>query len=115
MDKHITRGDIWCVDLNPTVGHEQRGIRPVLVVSATRFNKINSGLVIIAPLTRIDRRIPFHIAIEPPEGGVRERSFVLCEATRSVSIHRFTDAHWGRIGHSTMSLVEDQLRILLDL
>lgn len=115
LDRYIRRGSIWIVDLNPSQGHEQNGTRPVLVVSADGFNQTRAGLVFVAPLTRTDRRIPFHVSLEPPEGGIRERSFILCDATRSLSIDRFTSTSWGMVSISTMKRVEDQLRILLNL
>ncbi|WP_322496236.1 type II toxin-antitoxin system PemK/MazF family toxin [Chloroflexus sp.] len=42
----------------------------------------------VLPLTRTDRRIPLHIPIDPPEGGVVARSFILCDAIRSIAKDR---------------------------
>lgn len=44
------RGDIVMVNLDPTEGHEQRGMRPALVLSASAFNSL--GLVLVAPITQ---------------------------------------------------------------
>ncbi|MES2740774.1 MAG: type II toxin-antitoxin system ChpB family toxin [Pseudomonadota bacterium] len=44
------RGDIVMVNLDPTEGHEQRGLRPGLVLSATAFNAL--GVVLVAPITQ---------------------------------------------------------------
>lgn len=44
------RGDIVLVDLDPTLGHEQRGTRPALVLSTSVFNAL--GLVLVAPITQ---------------------------------------------------------------
>lgn len=109
------RGEIWLADLNPTRGHEQAGARPVLIVSADGFNHGPANLVFVAPLTRTDRRIPFHVAVEPPEGGLSIRSFIMCDAVRSISTTRLGNRPWGRIAYATMGAVEDSLRILLDL
>ena len=46
----ILRGDIIWADLNPTIGHEQSGLRPILVVSHEVFNK-KSGTVIAVAIT----------------------------------------------------------------
>ena len=51
MDKTIKRGDIYYADLNPVVGSEQGGTRPVLVISNDIGNK-HSPTVIIAAITR---------------------------------------------------------------
>ena len=100
--------------LDPTVGHEQAGTRPALVVSVNRFNQGPAELAIVLPVTSSDRRIPTHIRVEPREGGLKRRCFVMCEAVRCVSTRRFIEK-WGRISHPTQEAVEDVLRILLDL
>lgn len=46
----ILRGDIWWADLNPVRGHEQAGVRPVLIISHTIFNQ-RSGTVIALAIT----------------------------------------------------------------
>ncbi len=115
MHPEPSRGDIWLADLNPIRGHEQAGTRPVLVVSTDMFNHGPAGLVFVLPLTRTDRHIPAHIPIKPPEGGVKNRSLILCDALRSISKDRLTGSPWGRIAPATMQRVEETLRILLDL
>jgi mRNA interferase MazF len=109
------RGEIWSADLNPTRGHEQAGTRPVLVVSTDIYNRGPAGLVIVVPITRTDRRIPIHVVIEPPEGGVTARSVLLCDAVRSISSDRLVGEPWGHVGPGTLRAVEDPLRLLMDL
>ena len=109
-----SRGEVWLVDLNPTRGHEHAGVRPGLVVSTDTFNHGPAGLVVILPLTTTAWRIPLHVPVRPPEGGVRERSFVKCEDIRSVAKKRLTQ-RWERVSTGTMAEVEDRLRILLEL
>jgi mRNA interferase MazF len=75
-----SRGEIWWVNLNPTRGHAQAGTRPALIVSTDVYNHGPAQLVLAAPLTTRDRRIPLWVAIEPPEGGLRERSLAMCDA-----------------------------------
>jgi mRNA interferase MazF len=110
-----SRGEIWLADLNPTRGHEQAGRRPVLVVSTDAFNHGPAHLVFVLPLTRTDRRIPLHVPLDPPEGGVNARSFVLCDALRSISKARLVDRPWGAVTMQTRRKVEDMLRVLLEL
>ena len=52
--------------------------------------------------------------IDPPDGGVRERSFVMCDQIRAISNERLIN-RWGRASYAVMSLVEDRLVTLLDL
>ena len=108
------RGEIWVVDLDPTRGREQRGTRPALIVSADQINNGPAQLAVIVPLTTTERRVPLHVRIEPPDGGVREVSFAMCEMVRSVSTSRLV-RRWGRLDEQTMRVVEDRLRILLDV
>ena len=109
------RGEIWLADLNPTRGHEQAGARPVLIVSTRTFSHGPAGLVFILPLTRTDRRIPFHVAIDPPEGGISARSYILCDAIRSIAKDRLGPTPWGSVSAATLQKVDDNLRILMDL
>jgi mRNA interferase ChpB len=46
----MKRGEIWFVDFEPTVGREQRGIRPALVVSTEKFCQL-TGVAIVCPIT----------------------------------------------------------------
>ena len=108
------RGDIWLVDLNPPRGHEQAGVRPGLVVSVDPFNHGPAGLVVVVLLTSIDKRIPFHVPVAPPEGGLRARRFITCEDVRSIAKERFS-RRVGKVSPATMTAVEDRLRILLGL
>lgn len=109
------RGEIWLADLDPIRGHEQGGARPVLVLSSNSFNHSRAQLLFVAPLTRTNRNIPFHVLIQPPEGGVKSPSYILCDATRSISRSRLGPAPWGRVSGATLAIVEDRLRILFDL
>jgi mRNA interferase MazF len=115
MAAQPSRGEIWSANLNPTRGHEQAGDRPVLIVSTNVFNHGPTDLVFVLPLTRTDRRIPFHIPVAPPEGGLTSRSFILCDALRSVSKERLGSRPWGSVSAQTLAQVEDILRLLLEL
>ncbi len=109
-----SRGDIWLADLNPTRGREQKGRRPVLIISEDIFNRGPAELVIILPVTSTHRGIPSHVPIKPPEGGLKTGSFVLCEAVRSISKNRLL-YRLGTVNVSTLAEIEDRLRILMGL
>jgi mRNA interferase MazF len=109
------RGEIWLADLNPIRGHEQAGTHPVLIVSTNRFNHGPAGLVFVLPLTRTDRGIPIHVPLDPPEGGVSTRSYILCDALRFIAKDRLGARPWGNVSAATLRKVEDNLRILMEL
>ena len=115
MPPQPSRGEIWTADLDPTRGHEQAGQRPILIVSTNRFNHGPADLVLIAPLTRTTRHIPFRVQVDPPEGGLRDRSYILCDSVRSVAKERLGQRPWGMLSPATLAQVEDYLRILLEL
>jgi mRNA interferase MazF len=108
------RGEVWQVDLEPIRGHEQGGRRPALVVSSDNLNHGPAGLVVLLPFTTVEKRIPLHVPVEPPEAGLRRRSFVKIEDIRSVSIARL-GRRLGTVSAQTMEAVETRLRVLLDL
>lgn len=112
------RGEIWLADLGTGQGHEQAGQRPVLVVSDNGFNSGLAGLVMIVPLSskvKKSKSIPAHIAIGPPEGGLKTPSVALCDQLRTISKHRLGPAAWGTVSATTLSDVENVLRTLLAL
>lgn len=99
------RGEVWTLVLDPVKGHEQGGVRPALVISNDRFNRAFETLLIIVPFTRTDRGIPSQVRVLPPEGGLSDPSFIMCEQIRSVSISRFRSRR-GDIGSETLQQVE---------
>ncbi len=108
------RGEVWLVDLDPARGHEQAGKRPALVISVDLFNRGPAGLVVLVPLTSRDKGVPWHVLVEPPEGGLEQKSFIKCEDVRSVATERLS-TRLGVVSGETLAAVEDRLRILLGL
>jgi mRNA interferase MazF len=111
----IRRGEVWLADLNPTRGHEQTGQRPVLIVSADPFNQSPAGLVIAVPFTTRKRGIPTHIEVRPPDRGLRDISFAMCEQLRTLAADRLASGAFGRVSPAVLRTVEDRLRLLLVL
>jgi mRNA interferase MazF len=113
-----TRGEIWLADLTTGRGHEQSGQRPVLVVSDDAFNAGPAGLVMAVPLTSKvakSKNIPAHIRIDPPEGGLKTPSAILCDQLRAISKDRLGKSSWGTVSAETLADVEKVLRVLLGL
>lgn len=108
------RGEVWDADLGSPVGNEQAGRRPAIVVSADVFNQGPAGLVVVLPLTSVDRRVPLHVALEPPEGGLTRPGWVKPEDVRAISTARLTRRR-GIVAEQTLEAVEARLRALLDL
>ena len=86
----MKRGDIYLVSLDPTEGREQRGHRPVLVISPAEFNEATK-LPVILPITNggeFARRIGFAV----PISGIKTTGVVRCDQPRVLDIQ----AHGGR-------------------
>ena len=91
MDKTIKRGDIYYADLNPVVGSEQGGTRPVLVISNDIGNK-HSPTVIIAAITsrvRKKKKLPTHLYLGANLRGLPANSIILFEQLRTIDKSRF--------------------------
>ncbi len=108
------RREVWLVNLDPTKGREQAGRRPALILSVDQFNHGPAELVIVIPITSKAKGIPFHVSVNPPEGGLSQLSFIKCEDLRSISKERLIQ-RLGVVIDQTMDEVEDRLRILLGL
>jgi mRNA interferase MazF len=105
-----SRGEVWDVNFDPTVGHGQAGARIALILAVDLFNDGPAELVVAAPITRTDRRIRWHVSVRPPPGGLVAESFIQCENIRSVSKRKLK-----RLSEETLQQVEDRVRILLGL
>jgi mRNA interferase ChpB len=80
----VNRGDIYLVSLDPTEGREQKGVRPVLVVSPAEFNAA-TRLPVILPITSggaFARRIGFAVPIT----GIKTTGVVRCDQPRVVDL-----------------------------
>ena len=80
----MNRGDVYLVSLDPTLGHEQSGQRPVLIISATEFNQATK-LPVIVPITsggEFARRIGFAVHLS----GTRTTGVVRCDQPRALDI-----------------------------
>ena len=83
----ILRGEIRWADLNPTIGHEQSGERPVLILSQDVFNE-RSGTVIAMALTSQQQRAGFPLTHEIQKSKLPKRSWVKISQIRTLSTER---------------------------
>lgn len=90
MERTIKRGDIFYADLNPVVGSEQGGIRPVLVISNNTGNRY-SPTIIIAPITsrtHTKAKLPTHTEVKDCD-KLDKDSIILLEQIRTIDKQRF--------------------------
>ena len=82
----MNRGDIWLVSLDPAAGHEQRGTRPVLIVSPAPFNRL-TGAPVVLPITTggsFARRRGFAVSLEG--AGTRTTGVIRCDQPRALAL-----------------------------
>lgn len=80
---------VWWADLDPQVGREQAGRRPVIVIGSPLACTLPNGLAIVVPCTTTDRRLPFQ-----PEIDLAGRTcFAMCDHVKSLAITRLVDRH----------------------
>jgi len=83
----ILRGEIRWADLNPVRGHEQAGLRPVLIISHDVFNE-HSGIAIVLAITSQKPRAGFPLALELQSPKLPKQSWVKIDQVRTISVER---------------------------
>jgi mRNA interferase MazF len=111
MNSSILRGELYYADLNPTIGSEQGGIRPVLIISNNIGNR-HSPTVIVAAITSkavTKASLPTHYFLE-----IAQPSIVLLEQIRTIDKKRLRDKV-GTVNQATMREIDKSLAISLSL
>jgi mRNA interferase MazF len=115
----MRRGEIRLVDLEPVRGTEAGKRRPAVIVSNDGANataaRLGRGVVTIVPVTSNVRQVyPFQALLPAAECGLERDSKAQAEQVRSVAVERVRDLV-GRVPPGIMSVVDDALRLHLEL
>lgn len=114
MSSHPRRGQVWEMEFDPVRGHEQGGRRPALIISTDILNSGPSSLVYAIPITTRNRGVRYHVPVVPPEGGLTNPSFVLCDQVRSMTQERLL-RYRGSVSEETLDAVAYRLQALFGL
>lgn len=106
------QGEVWFCDLDPTRGREQAGRRPVAVISVDQLGAGPSNLAIVVPLTTTPQDNPIRPELDPPEGGLRERSWALPDMVHSLDRSRLTE-RLGKLRPATVEQLASRVRLLV--
>ncbi len=82
----MERGDVYLVSLDPTIGHEQQGKRPVLVISPEKFNRL-TGVPVVLPITtggNFARMAGFAVSLMG--AGTRTTGIIRCDQPRALDV-----------------------------
>ena len=107
----LTPGDVVWATLDPTLGREQGGRRPVVVVASTLYLDVVDTLAIVVPVTSRDRGWPNHIRLTGPT-GLDQPSWALTEQPRTITRSRL-DAAAGSIDDACLEAIRVYLRDFL--
>ena len=107
----ILRGDIRWADLNPVRGHEQAGMRPVLILSQDVFNE-NSGTVIAMALSSQPQRAGFPLTLELMTEKLPKQSWVKISQIRTLSVDRI-GKKLGRVSPEELAQVIEGLNEII--
>ncbi|MDD3228985.1 MAG: type II toxin-antitoxin system PemK/MazF family toxin [Oscillospiraceae bacterium] len=113
FEKIILRGDIYYADLNPTVGSEQGGVRPLVILQNNVGNRYSPTVIAAAITARPKKPLPTHARIGHVCGRLKE-SFVLLEQIRTIDRSRLRE-YVGRLSTQEMKKIDEALAISVGL
>ena len=107
------RGDVWFVNLNPTLGKEQQGLRPVIVVSEQAFNRL--GLCVVCPITQGGQASRFAgFAVTLMGSGSETQGLVMCNQPRTIDLMARTGRFVEKVDKPVLNEVMAKLHTLFD-
>jgi mRNA interferase MazF len=110
---NVDRGTVVIVELDPTVGHEQRGIRPCITVSDAAVNADQRfPLVAVVPVTGTPGEGALYPRLSPGKSGLTKTSFALIDHLRSVDKRRIRRV-FGRLKKDELAAVDLGLQLFL--
>ena len=108
---NLLRGDIFWADLNPTKGHQQAGMRPVLILSHDVFNE-KSGTVIAIALTGQPQRASFPLTLELSSPRLPKQTWAKISQIRTLSVERI-GKKLGRVTDQELQQVVEGLNEII--
>jgi len=111
----VKRGDIWLVDLNPTKGSEQKGIRPCLIISNDLTNEY-APTVCVLPLTSnlSGKKFPINVVLKKEDTGLKVDSLLLSGQIRTIAKERLL-RRISSIKFESLEAIEKALLLYLNI
>lgn len=111
----LDRGTVVLVELDPTVGHEQRGVRPCVAVSDPAVNADQRfPLIAVVPVTGTAGVGALYPTLSPGASGLMKQSFALIDHLRSIDKRRIRRV-FGRVSADELADIEQGLELFLGL
>ena len=102
----MKRGDIYVVDLNPTIGHEQRGHRPVLIISPDAFNELTHNPIILPITTGGQFAKQNGCAVPLLDTNLKTTGIIRCDQPRAIDLRR---RNGRKVESVSTALIQDVL------
>ena len=114
-ERSVRRGEIYIADLNPHIGSEQGGVRPVLVVQNDVGNKYSPTIIVAAITSKKNKAdLPTHVAIDADGNGLSKNSIILMEQLRTIDKRRLKE-RIGTIDKTRLPEVNEALSVSLGI
>ena len=111
----IARGDLFSACLDPVVGSEQGGIRPVLVIQNDVGNRYSPTVIVLAITGQVNKaRLPTHVPIACEGTGLQKDSVVLAEQIRTLDKRRLRE-RMGRVDGELMERIDAAIAVSFGL
>ncbi len=111
----VDRGAVVLVELDPTVGHEQRGVRPCIVVSDPAVNADQRfPLIAVVPVTGTAGQGALYPALSAGHSGLTKTSYALIDHIRSIDKGRIRRIY-GRVTREELGAVNQGIGLFLGL
>jgi mRNA interferase MazF len=111
----LKRGTVAVLVLDPTIGHEQHGYRPCVVVSDPSVNADQRfPLIAVIPLTGTPGEGALYPMIAPGQSGLTKTSYALIDQLRCVN-KRLVRRVFGQVGPDEMGAIDEGLLVFLGL
>ena len=111
----VRRGEIYYANLNPVLGSEQGGLRPVLIIQNDIGNTYSPTTIVAAITSKIKRaKLPTHIEISAAQYKLEKDSVILLEQLRTIDKQRLKE-RIARLDDRTMESVNEAISISLGL
>ena len=111
----LKRGSVVLVDLDPTLGHEQRGVRPaVLVNDPAVIADQRFPLLCVVPITTTAGQGALYPQLAPGPSGLRQTSYAMVDQLRSVDKKRIRRIY-GALTGAELAAIDEGLSLYLGL
>ncbi|MHB1276683.1 MAG: type II toxin-antitoxin system PemK/MazF family toxin [Candidatus Humimicrobiaceae bacterium] len=110
----MRRGELWLANMDPVVGNETSGSRPVVIISSDEYNQLSFQLVIICPLTSKFKPYKSRIALKNGQAGLNKDSWIKTEEVKTISIKRLI-RKMGDLSPDTLDQITQYIKIYLKI